>query len=208
MRISLLTRIATHNNCAVNFETNVITNPQRNITIVCDDENILVPEIHIDNPGSLEITLKCECELHMNGKLVIPQNFPCSSNGQNSDVSIVHILPALWSTFPNFRINPAKSHLNALLLDNFNSSFNPLWMDHVSHLDVSPPKPVISPKLQKLDSYNTDSMTLDFIAAILIFIVGTIFVKIGILIYKCFKSQENQEEVDMTEVHANHARLR
>jgi hypothetical protein len=194
---------------AVNHELYVITNPQRNITIICSGEVISLPENHFSDPGSLEITLKCECELFMGEKLVIPQNFPCSHTKESSEISVTHILPALWSNFPDFRINPAKSHFNALLLDKFNASFNPLWMNSVSHLDIDAPSPILAPiKLEKIESYDTGSFVLDFITSIGIFILGAIFVKIGIIIYNRLKSQEDEDDgADLQELHARRAAL-
>lgn len=193
---------------AVSHELYIITNPQSNITIICNDENILLPENHLSDPGSLEITLKCECELHMNGKLIIPQNFPCSHSQENNDISVTHLLPSMWSNFPDFRINPAKSHFNALLLDKFNASFNPLWMNNVPHLDIDAPTPISKPKLEKIESYDTGSLALDLVSSILIFLLGVIFVKIGILIYNHYKPQEDENDVDLQELHNRRATLR
>jgi len=193
---------------AVNHEVYIITNPQKNITIVCDDERILVPENHLNDPGSLEITLKCECELFMNGRLIIPQNFPCSDSAHSKDVSVTHILPALWTKFTDFRINPSKAHLNALLLDTLNTSFNPLWMNSVSHLDVTPPAPMSVPKLRKIESFNKESVGLGFFSTFLLLLFGFVFVKIGVLIYKCCKSQvEDGIEADLHELHARRGAL-
>ena len=192
---------------AVNFEVYVITNPQPNITIVCDDEKITVPEDHLDSPGSLEITLKCDCALHMSGKLIIPKNFPCSHSTNKNDVSVTHILPALWSNFPTFRINPAKAHLNALLIDRLNDSFNPLWMNSVSNLDVPPPTPITLPTLKKESPIDEKSAVLGFTSTILIFLLCAIFVKIAIITYKYFKSQGEDDDADLQELQASRGRL-
>lgn len=174
----------------VNHETFVITNPLSNITIICGKEIIKIPEATLEEPGSLEIQLKCACELHMQGRLVISENFPCSHSTGENNVSVTHILPALWSNFPNFRISAAKNHLNSLLLNQFNLSFNPEWMQSVSHLDITPPKPINDVNLNKKEESNDIyNFMINACYIMLILVMGIFILKIIMFTYRIFKSQ-------------------
>lgn len=190
---------------AISSEIYVITHPQKNITIVCDDEIILLPEDHLKDPGSLEITLKCECELHMQGKLIIPKNFPCSHD-INRDVSVTHILPALWSHYKDFRINPAKAKFNALLLDKFNESFNVQWMHSVPLLDITPPKPVLIPEMHPIEKSESNFAIDSFISIFVILICAIIF-KVLLKICKTIKIRDMDEETDLNIVHSERSTL-
>jgi len=107
---------------SLSYDTFVLTHPSENVSFNCAGNITELKNDYYNKAGSLEIKLPCTCKLIMDGKVVIPEEFPCNHE-EDEYVGAYHVLPVLWSNVPSLHVNIHKQHLNSILFTDFNTSY-------------------------------------------------------------------------------------
>jgi len=114
----------------------VITNPIPNLTLSCKNTSFVIP---IGEPGALEVTLTCDCILSDGEVELISRQYPCFSGVGRP--SIVHVLPAAWTSLSNFTFDPLLSESRPIF-QNFSRILNSDWTvatpSFMVHQNISP----------------------------------------------------------------------
>jgi hypothetical protein len=113
----------------------VITHPKNKTWIRCRNLSQPLPEEAYTHPGATRINLPGDCELVVNGEVVIPKRFPCEESIK-SEVGIVHIIPATWSNLKTYRMHPAIRETSPTF-ENFTECINEDWELQVPHLRLA-----------------------------------------------------------------------
>lgn len=67
-------------------------------------------------------------------EVIIPKRFPCLKILK--EIKITHIVPAVWSNFKSFCLNPAIKHINPIY-KNICKCINTNWLFQIPHINIS-----------------------------------------------------------------------
>lgn len=116
-------------------ETYAIAHPPENIIIKCNYQNYPWPRNISNLPGAVKIFLPCNCELLVNGEVLIPRKYPCRDDIA-WEARTSHLLPAAWSNLKSFVLNPATQHF-APKYENIEECLNKNWTITIPHLNLT-----------------------------------------------------------------------
>jgi hypothetical protein len=171
-----------------------ITHPPPNLATRCGNKIEKLDNTNKNNPGALEILLKCECELLSENHVIIESNFPCPKD-ENMQNAAVHTLPALWTTFDSHKFDTLSDPFSAFQIKTINGTFNQDWKKFIPAFNAAPQKPINALQDDEFTFFSDDSISwwLLFPA---IFILSALFSLCCVICYinklKSFKRQAEQ----------------
>jgi len=115
-----------------------LTHPKPNTTITCPQDSLNLQTEMLNIPGALRITLPCQCQLSVNGEIMIQKRFPCKSD--KSMAAIKHILPAAWTNLKTFVLKPTNYQAYLPTFNNFSECLNGNWTTDLPHFNLSSEK--------------------------------------------------------------------
>jgi hypothetical protein len=118
-----------------------ITNPPANLSTRCGNKIEKLDQTHNKDPGTLELRLKCECELLSGNTVLIASDFPCPKDDKLQNAA-VHTLPAIWTTLDSYKFDTFSDPFSTFQLTHLNGSYNHDWKAFIPTLNAAPLKPV------------------------------------------------------------------
>lgn len=139
----------------------IVVHPAEFLKLNCGNESKTMIIKNYQTPGAFEIDVPCTCSLLSLNRTLVSKKFPCDLNTIDN-FSIKHILPAMWSNFNSFKLQPlsSKTYLTfSNITEGLNNSYFNNNLEEKLQLDLATNKyyPTLSEvRLKSLDT-NTHS---------------------------------------------------
>jgi hypothetical protein len=161
-----------------------ITHPPPNLATRCGTKIEKLDQTHNNEPGTLELRLKCECELLSENYVLIESDFPCPRD-ESMQNAATHTLPALWSTLDIFKFDTLSDPFSAFQLTSINGSYNPDWKNFIPTLNAAPQKPINALKQDEYITFTEHSLSWWILCPAIFIIVALL----SLCCITCFKKQ-------------------
>lgn len=117
------------------------THPPTDLQIRCGNTIKKLDQTHHKEPGSLELRLKCACELLSGNNILIGTDFPCP-NEEILQNAATHTVPALWTNLDAYQLETSTDPFSTFQLASLNGSYKNDWQNFIPTLNAVLLKPI------------------------------------------------------------------